>query len=821
MLLKRLISTTVVFAVAGLAVYTLPGGTSRHTGVETSKAQPKALQQYDKVQLAKNYGNIPLAFEPNQGQTDSRAKYLSRTANHTLFLTDKGAVLAMNAGKGKVDALHMEFVHANEHPHISGTDKLGGTSNYFTGNDSSRYRTHIPNYAKVSYEQVYPGIDLIFYGNHRQLEYDWVVSPGADPESIRLSIRGAQGMEMDADGNLVLHTEHGDVIQHAPLIYQRVNGQKQPVDGGYVLKGKNQIGFDLASYDANSPVIIDPVLAYSMDLIGSGDDFANDVAVDATGAAYIVGRTNSTNFPNVTSLQAANAGGEDVFITKINPAGNAIVYSTYLGGTSLDRGNGIAVDAAGAVYVTGETSSTDFPTFVPPPNPPIQAGKSGFSDAFVTKINTAGNAIVYSTYLGGGGNDIAHDIAVDGTGAAYITGQTTALAPRYPTKAAFQRLPANGLEAFVSKINALGTALDYSTYLGGSADDIGYGIAIDAQGSAYVTGSTWSVDFHNLSAFQTNNGGQQDVFICKFQPNGSLLIYSTYLGGLKNEIGKAIAVDAQGAAYVMGETRSTNFPVVNPIQAANGGGLRDTFVTKINPAGNAITYSTYLGGVGDDAGTDIALDQAGNAFVVGFAGGGFPLVNPIPSVNAGPFITRVNAAGSAWDYSTFVHATAVTDSGNGVAVDGSGNAYLAGSFGGSGLNTNDAFVAKIAPRPPVPTITLSLGSAPFAFNSTTNNMMTLAATTVASNPATKADVYVALQLPDGTLLVMQPGGGFGTALTPLLSNVPIPDFTGPIFNYTFSGTEPVGNYTWFAALTTPGSLNIIGTLAVAPFSFAP
>jgi len=458
-------------------------------------------------------------------------------------------------------------------------------------------------------------------------------------------------------------------------------------------------GFKVASYDHTKELIIDPVLVYSTYLGGSARDFAKDIAVDSTGSVYVTGQAASTDFPIAGAIQGVFAGGsEDVFVTKINSAGSALVYSTYLGGGLTDLGESIAIDSTGAAYVTGMTRSTDFPVlgatqgafggggedaFVTKINPagsaivystylggnlsefgfgialdntnavyvtglttslnfplvnPIQSlHGGGFQDAFVTKINPAGSAYVYSTYLGGGGSDAGNDIAVDASGAAYVTGQTASV--DFPVASPLQGANAGGIDAFLTKIDPAGAALVYSTYLGGSiGDDIGSGIALDSAGSVYVTGDTSSINFPTVAPIQAlYGGGLTDAFVLKLNAPGTALIYSTFIGGTASDFGRAVAVDSKGIANVIGETFSGDFPLVSPIQATFGGVLEDAFVSRINAAGSAYLYSTYLGGNNDDMGFGIAVDITGNAYVTGgTASSDFPLVTPIqPTLGGG------------------------------------------------------------------------------------------------------------------------------------------------------------------------------------------
>jgi hypothetical protein len=640
-----------------------------------------------KPRLIEAYGKLPLHFEANQGQVEGTVRYLSRGSGYGLFLTSTEAVLTLRRGnqasekKGgeainpvrnssralnpageqrgiisngenpQTDILPPPWEGRNQNPSTEGVDELEGKSHYFIGNDPDQWRTNIPLYRKVRYRELYPGIDLIYYGNQRQLEYDLVVTPKGDPGAIRLLVEGAEGVRVDEEGNLILRIKGGEVIQHAPQIYQKVEGKKQFIKGGYIVdpSGKNEdtgkvlIGFKIDKFDKKKPLIIDPILVYSTYLGGSGDDGGFGIAVDSSGNAYITGYTlripylPSTNFPTVNPIQGSNAGYYDAFVTKLNPAGSAIVYSTYLGGGLNDDGQGIAVDSSGSAYITGSTYSTNFPTVNP-----IQGSNAGYYDAFVTKLNPAGSAIVYSTYLGGSDWDEAHGIAVDSSGSAYITGATEST--NFPTVNRIQGTNAGYHDVFVTKLNPGGSAIVYSTYLGGSGWDYGYGIAVDSSGNAYITGATESTNFPTVNPIQGSNAGGYDAFVTKLNPAGSAIVYSTYLGGSDWDEAHGIAVDSSGSAYITGASSSTNFPTVNPIQGSNAGGY-DAFVTKLNPAGSAIVYSTYLGGSEDDDGYGIAVDSSGSAYITGITySTNFPTVNPIQGTFAGgldAFVTKI------------------------------------------------------------------------------------------------------------------------------------------------------------------------------------
>ncbi|MFY9822556.1 MAG: SBBP repeat-containing protein [Thermoanaerobaculia bacterium] len=681
------------------------------------------------ARVAEAYGRLPLSFEANEGQVDKPVKFLSRGQGYTLFLTPAEAVLSLRGPRHETALVHMQMAGGQRAQRVVGLDPQVTQSNYFLGNDPSRWHTGVSHYARVRYEDVYPGIDLVYRGNQRQLEYDFVIAAGADPGRIRLAFQGVDALKIGAQGELVVHTAQGDLVQQPPVLYQEAEEKRQPVEGHYVLRTGHQVGFAVGRYDRSRPLIIDPVLTYSTFLGDSGDDEIRALAVDAAGNVYVTGLTTSTTFPGVngSSIQPAhgvNSGFADVFVTKINPTGTAILYSTFLGGSATEWGFAIAVDAAGNAYITGYTRSTTFPGVNAGSLQPTYGG--GDSDVFVTKINPTGTAIVYSTFLGGSDAEWGVSIAVDGAGNAYVTGFTNSITFPGVNGSSIQPTNAGGTtsaDAFVTKINPGGTAIVYSTFLGGSGTEAAYAIAVDGAGNAYVTGETHSATFPgvNGSSIQPANGGGSDAFVTKINPAGTAIVYSTFLGGSLDDSGRAIAVDSAGSAYVTGQATSPTFPGVNgnSLQPANGGGNwpGDAFVTKLNPAGTAIVYSTFLGGSGidGDGGFGIAVDSAGNAYLTGeTASTTFPGVNAtsIQPANAGggadAFVTKINPTGSAIVYSTFLGGSG-GDAGLGIAVDGAGNTYVAGNttsttFTGvdgsslqpaNGGGADDGFVTKI------------------------------------------------------------------------------------------------------------------------------
>jgi len=697
-----------------------------------------------------------LSFEANRGQADPEVRFIARGSGYTLFLTAAETVLSFpeppapgrrnEKQTGKPTVLRMKLVGANGGASVAGLDELPGKSNYFIGNDPSKWRTNVPTYGKVEYRDVYPGVNLVYYGNGRQLEHDFVVAPGADPSLIRLAVEGAGKMELDARGDLVLRDGTGDVHLRKPVAYQEVDGVRRSVAGGFALTDKQQVGFELGDYDRDEPLVIDPVLVYSTYLGGSGDDQASGIAVDSAGNAYVTGVTSSANFPTATPLQGANAGYSDAFVAKLNPTGSALVYSTYLGGSGQDSGDGIAVDSSGNAYLTGHTNSPNFPTVSP-----LQPSYGGGGwDAFVTKLNPAGSALVYSTYLGGSGQDMGYSIAVDSAGSAYVTGQTQSL--NFPTASPLRAAHGGSMfDPFVAKLSATGSALAYSTYLGGNNEDYGEAIAVDSTGSAYVTGRTASTNFPTASPLQASNRGAGDTFVARLNAAGSALVYSTYLGGIGEDWGRGIAVDSSGSAYVMGYTSSPNFPTASPLQAASGGNT-DAFVAKLNPAGSALVYSTYLGGSALDLGFGIAVESSGSAYVTGYTQStNFPTASPLqPTYGGGDtdaFVAKLNAPGSALVYSTYLGGGG-DDRSYRIAVDSSGNAYIAGNTRSANFPVanalqpvfrggTDAFIAKISGLAAACTYSIAPATQAFTASAASGNVMVTAAAgctwTAASN----------------------------------------------------------------------------------------
>jgi len=674
------------------------------------------------------HDGLPLNFEPNEGQFDPQCRFLARGRRFDLFLSRSEIVFSSrNDLVARKGAMRVRLADANAQAVVQGMDPLPGKVNYFIGDNPEKWQIGIPTYRRVVYRQVYPGIDVVYYGDQGQLENDFVIAPGGDPSRIRLAFEGRVDMAVEDNRDLVVHSATGEVRWHKPQIYQTgVRGSIIPVNGGYVIKSNREVGFELEKYDADRTLVIDPVITYSSFVSGVGSNLGAQVAVDSSGNTYLTGVTTAITFPTTPgSIQTSPTGGNtgDAFVVKLNAAGTSEVYATYLGGALVDAGLALALDSGGNAYVTGATQSTDFPTTAGA----LQTSYGGTGtatatsagDAFVAKIGPNGDKLIYSTYLGGNDSDMAASIAVDSSGNAYVTGGT--MSTNFPTTAgAFQtnlhgigQTKVNGTtlqagDVFVSKLNAAGSKLLYSTLLGGADGDVGLGIAVDGGGNAYVTGFTASFNFPTTpGAFQTKFGGAGgnlispgDAFVAKINPSGSGLLYSTYLGGSNDEVGHGIAIDAFGNAYVTGSTASANFPTTQGAYQTKlkgvGGGVAgllagDAFVTKINSSGNRLIYSTYLGGSFDDRGIGIAIDGSGSAYITGNTlSADFPVTSDASQSKYGgaggqillsfgdAFVAKMDPTGAHLAFSSYLGGSS-DDIGIGIAMDQTGGFYVTGN----------------------------------------------------------------------------------------------------------------------------------------------
>ena len=841
--------------IAQQITYTIPAAAS--APVSASSANSRVF--------AEEYGKLPLSFEANCGQSDPQVKFLSRGNGYSLFLTDTGATLALTkhdtalAGHGqnmgleknpaspstigRADVVRMELTGANHNLRVAGGDKLAGIVNYFIGNDPANWHRSVPTYGKVWYSGVYPGIDLVYYGNQRRLEYDFIVGPGKNPRQIQLHFVGAQKIKLTPAGNLKIIAENGQITFQKPVLYQEKDGQRLLVEGKFNLQADNRITFAVGKYDQSRALIIDPVLAYSTYLGGAGNSQSDGgqgaaIAVDAEGNTYVAGTTAAIDFPVSAGafqgqpndgLITANASYS--FVTKLNPSGTSIIYSTFLGGPGGvdqyqqtppgDAINSVFVDSAGNAYLTGSAHSNGFPVTTGAYQT-VKLSVNTSTSCFLTKLNPVGTELLYSTFIGGNGmfngsqvpGDACSQVVVNSKGNAYVTG--TAWSGNFPvTSGAVQTKHTDYYKAFVAEFDPAAATLVYSTYVGGSLLETGNAIAIDEQGDAYITGQTTSTDLpYTAGALQTinesesNQSKQPTGFVAKLNPTGTAFLYLTYLGGSGGlnygDNPKSLALDSSGDAYVAGVTPSTDFPLENAFQSVNKAqdgispvtGLSQ-FVSKLNPEGTALVFSTYFGSSQGEYAVPgsggIAVDADGNAYLTGATFGlDFPVstnafqssnnailtLHGIPSApNA--FLAELTSMGKL-AYSTYLGGSGynyfvnnfgispnyVGDSGSSIVLDGKGNAYIAGTAQSSDFPTTagayettktaqyNAFVSK------------------FSFSSTvaSGSLTTLVS---GSNPATAgSNVTFAVHvestsgsgIPTGSVTFTYPGGTATVAL---------------------------------------------------------
>ena len=818
--------------------------------------------------------SVPLSFEPNQGQAAATVQFLSRGAGYAIFLAPGKVVLNLERQKpasaaatgqtpeaASADTLRMSLIGANAKANAVGLAPQPGVVSYFIGNDPKNWRSGIPTYGKVNYGQIYPGVDLIFYGNQRQLEYDFVVAPGADPSRIAWRIDGARA-SIDAEGNLVLSAPNGPASFKKPVLYQMDGNKKTSVDGSFAVAG-NQVRFRLGSYDHSRALIVDPVLSYASYLAGSLTDHigwtlgpgisavgtSQGLAVDSAGSVYVAGDTYSIDFPTKNNpYQGAPpvkgpAGGPVVppgdwpsaFVTKFSPDGSSLVYSTYLGGNSYDYIYAIAVDSSGNAYVTGQTNSPDFPTttgayqtvcspYITNTGALISNCNSSDTSAFVTKLNSTGTGIDYSTFLGGYGSyAYATAIAVDGAGRAYITGNedefyffntpTDYTYPGFPTTGGAViggTQPGGGgpQYAFVAAFDPAGANLLYSTLLGDTnfqcvigcgGPTYGTGVAVDANGYFYLVGETMASNLPTTAGVIQPTGAPLGNpatyvqiwrgFVAKFNPvtsaGGASLAYATYLGGKTGNTGdyvSGITIDSSSNAYIVGYTNSPDFPVTagaySTVCGPNGQNCAAAHVTKLNPTGSAIVWSTFVGDAKGDASDavfftgPIQLDGSGNIYITGQVGTGFPMINPVePTATGGDqqvLVAELDPTGSKLLFSTTIGSNGLnTTEPAGLAVDAYGDIYLAGNNAGPNLITTPGafqttssnsgccyhgFVAKIA----VPVVTLAPAAQiePFAAES----IISVYGTELATGTVVATTVPVPISLDGNTVTVTDSDG---------------------------------------------------------------
>jgi hypothetical protein len=677
-------------------------------------------------------GNLGLPFHviPNRGQAAPEVKFYHQGLDQGIYFTAQGLWLRFyqstaaatdqklrSRGSGtsrRSTMIRLTPLNLNKDKAIVPVEPQAGKVNYFLGKKPEKWQVDLPTYGGVVYREAYPGIDLKFYGTGRQLEYDVIVRPGADPNRVKFQYHGVDSLRLTPEGDLAISLpDGGSLIQKKPVVYQEIAGRRVAREGAFKLypgSGRQVFGFTVASYDRSQPLVIDPVLVFSSYLGGTGEDAGKALTVDAEGNLFVAGWTDSADFPTTPGVvQPQFKPQTNAFLAKFSPTG-ALVFATYLGGGD-DGASGVALEWNGNIYLVGNTSSENFPTT----EGALQRTYHGGGDAFVAKLTPSGNFLLYSTYLGGSGfEEVESTLAVDAEGSAYITGETASI--DFPvTDGSFQSSPGGGYDGFVAKISHMGTSLIFATYLGGNGNDRGRGIALDTQNNIYVTGETKSVNFPTSGTpFQKKYQGAMDAFVTKFTTDGSL-VYSSFLGGGNDDGGRGIAVDGSGCAYITGETYSDNLPVTPDAWQKSQSAYSDAFITKVNPDGTALLYCTYLGGDGHDSGNAIAVDSGGKAYIAGRTDStNFPVLKAFQPKKKGlsdAFVAKLNPAGSRLLFSTYLGGDG-EDQGESIALGARGLVYVSGRTESSNFpvknpyqanlkGTLDAFVVKMVEHEPV------------------------------------------------------------------------------------------------------------------------
>jgi len=766
--------------------------------------EPSSISE---AKLRQLFADQPLAFELNTGQADPRIRFLARGPRTQLLLGAAEATLLAAPAK-----FRLMFAGANRGAKITGEQQLSERRNYLLGNDCAKWQTDVPTFRRVTYEEIYPGIDLTYYGNHHEIEYDFTIAPGSDPSAIRLAFDRAVVRKIAPNGDLVLRKGRQELVEHQPHVYQEISGARRTVAGEYVPLPNNEVGFKVSDYDKSKPLIIDPTLVFSTYLGGSGDDQGSSITLDVNGNVYVTGTTNSTNFPTQGPAFPGNKGLSDIFVTKFDGATGNILYSTYIGGSGIDRADSIATDSNSNAYVVGrvDSTSTDFPST---PGSFGPAYRGGDFDGVVFKLNPQGNGLVYSGFLGGEENDSVEGIVIDANNEAYVTGGTKSNS--FPTSVGtYQGSRAGDTDGFLTRINASGSALLYSTFLGGAGTDRGSGVVLGGNGIAYVAGFGASPDFPTEDPFQAGFGGSFDAFVAKFDTNASSinsLVFCSYLGGAGDDKAFGIAIDSGASnVYVVGQTSSNNFPVLNPAQPASGGSF-DAFIAKVSSAGTKV-YATYYGGSGDDRGTGIAVNGTG-VYVTGFtASTNLPVVAPLQLTNGGgfdAFVAKLNPAATSFLYSTYLggaaneNFNAAVTATNPITVDAS-TAYVTGYTASTNFPTavplqpaksggQDVFVAKIADATPAADFALSVTPASRTINPGGGTTYTVTAT-----PAGGFTGNISLNL---TGLAT----GASADFSPALIGVTDASAKSSTLTITTTGGTPPGTYS-LTVIATSGNL---------------
>ena len=650
---------------------------------------------------------FPLAFEKNQGQAHGDIRYLAHGPRGTLLLRPQEAIFHSHS-KGGDMAVTLKFAHSNAMARVTGMEPLSAKVNYFLGRREN-WHLDIATYSKVRYAGLYPGIDAVFHAGPAAtapLEFDLIAAPHARPQDVRLIFAAAKNASVKIlpRGDLRIAAGNQTMLFYKPSAWQEdVSGTKRSVAVAFLRHSDDSISFRLGTYDHGRSLTIDPVISYSTFLGGTNDEGIFAIKRDLEGNIYVAGETTSADFPTAGAVQDHVAGDYDAFISKFDRSGTQLIYSTYLGGSAYENANALVLDAHANVYLTGETRSADFPLVNP-----LIATQPGNYDAFVTALDRSGSRLIFSTYLGGKGNDFPRAIALDRRGDIYVAGSTQSL--DFPTtpgalQTACATLPVAPFcsgDAFVTKIDRLGSRLLYSTYLGGSRSDGASGLVVDFRGHAYIAGGTSSGDFPTLAPYSAALNGLSDAFLAELNADGSGLVFSTFFGGSGGDGANDIGRDLFGNIYIVGTTGSKDLPILNAFQPISGG-ASDAFVAKFNASGSALTYASYLGGSGSEILSHLAIDVFGSLAVCGATNSiDFPTVNPIQENYGGGigdlFIAKISPDGARLQYSTYLGGNG-DDHPDTIYGDLLGDVWVGGSTGSAAFPVVNGYLQSYAGGP--------------------------------------------------------------------------------------------------------------------------
>ncbi len=641
-----------------------------------------------------------LLFEVNESQAAPEGRFLARTGSYQLFLSDDGATFRF-----RQSAVHLNFIDADAKGAVRGFSESAAKVNYFRGADPKNWRRNVPLFEKVRYSGLYPGVDAVFYGNEGALEYDLVVAPNADPGRIRLQLQSYESPKITKNGDLVVSLPEGELRFHAPKAYQMSDSTRTPIQAAYSISPDHSVSFTIGAYDHAKTLVIDPVLSYSTFLGGSDDEGMFGIKRDSAGNIYLSGETSSIDFPIKNGVQTVEGGDYDAFVSKFDPTGKHLIYSTYLGGSAFDHAVGVAVNGNGEAFVAGVTQSANFPT-----KNALQSTLKGTANAFVAHLAKCGDELIFSTYFGGSGADGgAEDLTIDAASNVYIAGQMSS--PDFPTTAGALQTVCDGPNAFpgicigdgfVAKISADGKKLLYSTLLGGASYDGIGGIAVDQHGSAFLTGITESRDLPVLNAFQAKLAGYGSAFVSELNPTGSKLIFSTYLGGSQFDSGTAIALGPEGEIWVTGQAGSPDFPLVKAFQSNFVLGDH-SFISEFSSNGETLLRSSFFGGSGYDIPFRIGVDAFGSPTVVGFTSSpDLPVTNAIQKTfgggNADAFAIKILPNSFTPLYATYLGGTG-DEFGYAIYQEALGAVWMGGSTSSLTFPVLDSFQSSYAGGP--------------------------------------------------------------------------------------------------------------------------